>query len=249
MVDVPLIAKASPVGEPPRGPTGRGGIALSTRGLHKSFVKGGHTIHVLGGIDLDIGSGERVAVLGPSGSGKSTFLHVVGTLDRPTQGQVLFNGRDAFAGGSRLVDDRRNRAIGFVFQFHHLLSDQTALWNVAMPAIIAGTPRATAREDASRALGRLGLEQRLNHKPGELSGGEQQRVAIARAMVMRPGLLLADEPTGNLDPRTAQDVFEQLLALHDEVGSTLVVVTHSRELAARFPRRLSLQDGRFVEES
>ncbi len=249
MADLPLIQKADADGQASRAPTGRGGIALSTRGLSKTFIKGGHSIQVLRGIDIDIGAGERVAVLGPSGSGKSTFLHVVGTLDKPSEGQVLFDGRDAFAGGGRAVDQRRNRSIGFVFQFHHLLSDQTAMWNVAMPSVIAGVPRSQARADATSALERMGLAERLHHKPGELSGGEQQRVAIARAMVMRPGLLLADEPTGNLDPRTAQDVFQQLLALHDDVGSTLVVVTHSRELAARFPRRLRLDDGRFVEES
>jgi lipoprotein-releasing system ATP-binding protein len=249
MVDLPLVEKRAMDAEPPRASGAGGGIALRTAGLTKTYHKGGQTIRVLRSMDIDIGSGERVAVLGPSGSGKSTFLHVVGTLEKPTQGQVFFNDRDAFAGGSRAVDDRRNRSIGFVFQFHHLLSDQTALWNVAMPAVIAGVPRSQAQQRAQDALARMELSGRLNHKPGELSGGEQQRVAIARAMAMRPGLLLADEPTGNLDPRTALAVFEQLLALHDDVGSTLVVVTHSRELAAKFPRRLRLVDGRFVEES
>ena len=226
----------------------RGGMALRTENLCKRFHKGGQVIDVLRGIDLTLAPGERVAILGPSGSGKSTFLHLIGTLDRPTEGRVLFHEQDAFSGGAGEVDARRNQSIGFVFQFHHLLSDQTALWNTAMPAIIAGLPRSEAEALACRALARLDLSQRLHHRPGELSGGEQQRVAIARAMVMRPGLLLADEPTGNLDPRTALAVFEQLLALHDEVGSTLVVVTHSRELAAKFPRRLRLVDGRFEEE-
>jgi lipoprotein-releasing system ATP-binding protein len=249
MHDVPLVAKQADSGESSGGSTARGGIGLRTAGLTKTFHKGGQTIHVLRSIDLELAPGDRVAVLGPSGSGKSTFLHVVGTLDKPTSGQVFFDGRDAFSGGSRAVDARRNRSIGFVFQFHHLLSDQTALWNVAMPAIIAGVPRQQAHDLAVAALGRMELAGRLGHKPGELSGGEQQRVAIARAMVMRPGMLLADEPTGNLDPRTAGAVFDQLLALHDEVGSTLVVVTHSRALAARFPRRLRLVDGCFVEES
>jgi lipoprotein-releasing system ATP-binding protein len=248
MVDQPLVSKPEEQAEPPRGAP-RGGIELCAEGLYKRFEKGGQVIEVLRGVDLRIAPGERVAVLGPSGSGKSTFLHVVGTLDKPSEGRVLFDGQDAFAGGSRAVDARRSRSIGFVFQFHHLLSDQNALWNVAMPAIIAGVPREGALDMAREALGRMALAARLMHKPGELSGGEQQRVAIARAMVMRPGLLLADEPTGNLDPRTAQAVFEQLLALHAEVGSTLVVVTHSRELAARFPRRLRLVEGRFVEES
>ncbi len=244
MVDLPLETKPS-TGKAPSLSSAGGGLSLSTRELHKTFVKGGHEIHVLRGIDLEIGAGERVAVSGPSGSGKSTFLHVVGTLDRPSQGQVLLGGRDAFAGDSREVDTRRNRKIGFVFQFHHLLGDQTALWNAAMPAVISGMPRAEARDHAEELLVRLELGDRLNHRPGELSGGEQQRVAIARAMVMRPGLLLADEPTGNLDPRTARGVFDQLLALHAEVGCTLVVVTHSRDLASLFPRVLRLADGRF----
>ena len=249
MVDVPLVAKHAQDDESRGASSARGGIALRTVGLSKRFEKGGQTIHVLRDLSIDIGPGERVAVLGPSGSGKSTFLHVVGTLDKPTSGQVFFDDRDAFSGGSRAVDARRNRMIGFVFQFHHLLSDQTALWNVAMPAVIAGVPRQEAHDLAVEALARMELAGRLTHKPGELSGGEQQRVAIARAMVMRPGMLLADEPTGNLDPRTAGAVFDQLLALHDEVGSTLVVVTHSRALAARFPRRLRLVDGCFEEES
>ncbi len=249
MVDAPLVAKNAQNAELTGASPARGGIALRTVGLDKTFHKGGQTIRVLRNVNLDIGPGERVAVLGPSGSGKSTFLHLVGTLEKPSAGQVFFDGQDAFAGGSRAVDARRNRMIGFVFQFHHLLSDQTALWNVAMPAVIAGVPREEARAQAEQALDRMELLGRLTHKPGELSGGEQQRVAIARAMVMSPGLLLADEPTGNLDPRTAGAVFDRLLDLHADVGSTLVVVTHSNELAARFPRRLRLVDGCFVEES
>ncbi len=224
-----------------------GGTRVVTRGLHKRFVKAGHVIEVLRGIDLELRPGERTAVLGPSGSGKSTFLHVLGTLDKPSEGQVLLNDVDAFSGGSRAVDARRNREIGFIFQFHHLLSHLTALQNVTMPAIIAGLSAAAANERAENLLGRLMLSDRLNHRPGELSGGEQQRVAIARAMVMRPGLLLADEPTGNLDPRTAGAVFDELLALHEEVGCTLLVVTHSHRLAANFPRRLRLNDGLFEE--
>ncbi len=249
MVDVPLVEKSAERDEIARADLPAGGIALRTEGLTKTFHKGGQKIEVLKSVDIEIAPGERVAVIGPSGSGKSTFLHVVGTLDKPSAGRVFFDGQDAFAGGSRAVDARRNKLIGFVFQFHHLLSDQTALWNVAMPAVISGVTPERARDMALEALSRMELDQRLGHKPGELSGGEQQRVAIARAMVMKPGLLLADEPTGNLDPRTAGAVFEQLLALHAEVGSTLVVVTHSRELAARFPRRLRLVDGSFVEES
>lgn len=223
------------------------GTSLTVHGLHKRFRKGGHDIHVLRGVDLELRPGERVAVLGPSGSGKSTFLHVVGTLDRPSEGRVLLDGQDAFAGQAREVDHRRSRSIGFIFQFHHLLSDHTALWNVALPCVIAGALPDEARERAEAILVRMGLKERLHHRPGELSGGEQQRVAIARALVMRPGLVLADEPTGNLDPRTADGVFEELLGLHEEVGATLIMVTHSGELAQRLPRRLYLQDGRFVE--
>jgi len=249
MVDVPLVEKPEQVAARAGAVLPAGGIGLRTEGLTKTYHKGGQAIHVLKDVDIEIGRGERVAVLGPSGSGKSTFLHLVGTLEKPTSGRVYFDGVDALTGGSRAVDARRNKLIGFVFQFHHLLSDQTALWNVAMPAVISGVGRDAARDMAHEALARMELTGRLGHKPGELSGGEQQRVAIARAMVMRPGILLADEPTGNLDPRTAGAVFEQLLALHSEVGSTLVVVTHSRELAARFPRRLRLVDGSFVEES
>lgn len=224
------------------------GTKLQIENLHKRFLKGGQDIHVLRGINLEIQAGERLAVLGPSGAGKSTFLHVIGTLERPTEGRVLLDGVDAFMGDPRDVDARRNLRIGFIFQFHHLLSDQTALWNVAMPAIIAGYGADRAQAMAIEGLSRFQLENRAIHKPGELSGGEQQRVAIARAMVMRPGLILADEPTGNLDPHTAEQVFDEFLSMHEHDGSTLIVVTHSEELALRFPRRLRLRDGLFVEE-
>jgi lipoprotein-releasing system ATP-binding protein len=224
------------------------GTEVIIENLSKTFFKGGQEIRVLRGIDLRIAAGERVAILGPSGSGKSTFLHVIGTLDQPTGGRVILNGVDAFRGGAREVDERRNREIGFIFQFHHLLSDQSALWNVAMPAVIAGTPTKEAEGLARKGLALFNLENRQLHKPGELSGGEQQRVAIARAMVMRPGLILADEPTGNLDPRTAAGVFDELIALHEREGCTLVVVTHSADLARRFLRRLRLKDGVFEEE-
>ncbi|MBN1335937.1 MAG: ABC transporter ATP-binding protein [Deltaproteobacteria bacterium] len=224
------------------------GTCLAIRSLHKRFVKGGHEIRVLEGIDLDVEAGGLVAIQGPSGSGKSTFLHVVGTLDHPTSGTVSFDGRDAFGGGPREVDARRNRTIGFVFQFHHLLPNVSALGNVAMPLAIAGVRKGDAEDRAAAGLARIGLGNRLHHLPGELSGGEQQRVAIARALVTRPGLLLADEPTGNLDTRTASAVFDELLALNAEDGCTLVVATHAHDLARRLPRRLSLSDGRFEEE-
>ena len=222
------------------------GAHLETRGLGKTYQKGGQSIDVLEGVDLTIEAGERVAILGPSGSGKSTFLHLVGTLEHPSAGQVLIDGKDAFSGDDRDVDDRRSRRIGFVFQFHHLLPDQTALWNAAMPGLIAGLSPDEALEKADVILGRLGLGHRLEHKPGELSGGEQQRVAIARALLLAPGLVLADEPTGNLDPSTAGGVFDELLSLSREAGSTLVVVTHSRLLAGRFDRKLKLEGRRLV---
>jgi lipoprotein-releasing system ATP-binding protein len=222
------------------------GARLEARGLSKTYEKGGQRIEVLETVDLTIEPGERVAILGPSGSGKSTFLHVVGTLERPSKGQVWIDGQDAFSGDARDVDDRRSRRIGFVFQFHHLLPDQTALWNAAMPGLIAGLAPKDALQKAELSLGRLGLSDRLHHKPGELSGGEQQRVAIARALLVEPGLILADEPTGNLDPTTAGVVFDELLSLSDRAGSTLVVVTHSRVLAGRFDRKLKLEGRRLV---
>jgi lipoprotein-releasing system ATP-binding protein len=222
---------------------------IEVRGLEKRFTKGGQVLDVLQGIDLDLEAGERVAIRGQSGSGKSTFLQILGTLDRPTRGTVRFAGDDVFARPARAIDAVRNRSIGFIFQFHHLLPDHSALSNVTLPALIAGQDATRARRDAAALLDRVGLGARLEHKPGELSGGEQQRVAIARALIRRPALVLADEPTGNLDPKTADDVFDMLLELNAEAGSTLVVVTHSDSLAERFPRRLLLKEGRFADLS
>lgn len=222
-------------------------FSIRVRGLTKRFETGGQVLDVLQGIDLDLQPGERVAIRGQSGSGKSTFLQILGTLDKPTAGTVEFDGSDVFGRPAAELDALRNRTIGFVFQFHHLLPDQDALHNVMLPAFIGGMDPAAARRDAVELLGRVGLGERLHHKPGQLSGGEQQRVALARALVRKPGLVLADEPTGNLDPNTANDVLSLLLQLHEEVGSTLVVVTHSDSLAARFPRRLHLAHGRFIE--
>lgn len=219
---------------------------ISVRGLTKRFETGGQVLDVLRGIDLDLAPGERVAIRGQSGSGKSTFLQILGTLDKPTAGTVSFDGRGVFDRPAAELDALRNRTVGFVFQFHHLLPDQDALHNVMLPAYIAGVEPSVARAEATALLGRVGLGQRLHHKPGQLSGGEQQRVALARALVRKPGLVLADEPTGNLDPTTAEDVLGLLLSLHEELGSTLVVVTHSDALASRFPRRLHLVDGRFA---
>ena len=223
------------------------GVAVSVVGLERHFQKGGHRIEVLRGADLELGSGECVALLGQSGSGKSTFLHILGGLEPPNAGEVRIDGRPLHASGAAAVDRFRNQVVGFIFQFHHLLPDHTAVDNVAIPALIARVPRAQARERARAALVRVGLEHRLEHKPGEMSGGEQQRVAIARALIRGPGLVLADEPTGNLDPGTASEVMALLHELNAEAGATLVVVTHSNDLASRFPRRLRMAEGRFVE--
>jgi len=223
--------------------------ALKVVGLEKSFEMGGETLAVLRGLDVEIETGERVAVVGQSGSGKSTFLHVVGTLDHPSSGQVFLDGIDAFARAGAELDTLRNRHIGFVFQFHHLLPDQDAVHNVMIPALIGGMATGEAREQAETLLARVGLAERMDHRPGELSGGEQQRVALARALVRKPRLLLADEPTGNLDPKTAGAMMDLMLELNEEWDTTLIVVTHSDALASRFPRKLSLENGLFVEQA
>ena len=222
-------------------------LALKVEGLTKSFEMGGRTVDVLRGIDLEVGVGERIAIVGQSGSGKSTFLHVVGTLDHPTAGRVFLHGSDAFARADAELDTLRNRHIGFVFQFHHLLPDQDAVHNVMIPALISGMRQPEARDRASSLLERVGLAERMAHRPGELSGGEQQRVALARALVQGPKLLLADEPTGNLDPDTAAEMLDLMLSLNEEQETTLLVVTHSLALADRFPRQLALENGQFVE--
>ena len=225
------------------------GMQIRVEGLSKYFYTGPNRIDVLKALDLQIDAGERISIVGHSGSGKSTFLHVLRTLDKPSSGRIWFNGADAFARPAHEIDALRNREIGFVFQFHHLLGDHTALRNVMIPALIAGADMRKAEADAEEILCRVGLKDRLTHRPGKLSGGEQQRVAIARAMVRRPSLLLADEPTGNLDSATAESVLEMMLDLNEEIGCTLVVVTHSPALADRLERKLRLADGQFVETS
>ncbi|HSN14066.1 MAG TPA: ABC transporter ATP-binding protein [Anaeromyxobacteraceae bacterium] len=215
-------------------------------GLTKAYLHGGKRLEVLRGLDLEIAAGELVALTGPSGAGKSTFLHVVGTLDAPTHGRVLFDGEDVFARGEEALADFRNGAIGFVFQSHHLLPEFTALENAMMPALVGRLSRAEARRRAEEMLGLVGLSERVDHKPGELSGGEQQRVALARALCLRPRLLLADEPTGNLDPRTAEGIHTLLADLNQRLGITAVVVTHNERLAESLPRRLRLDAGRLA---
>jgi lipoprotein-releasing system ATP-binding protein len=217
---------------------------VQARGLEKRYVDGPAVVEVLRGLDLDIAAGERVAVIGESGVGKSTLLHLLGCLDAPTGGRLLIDGVDVFSRSEAEIAAFRNREVGFVFQFHHLLGDFTALENVMLPALIGREPPREARARASALLERVGLAARLHHRPGELSGGEQQRVAVARGVVCRPRLLLADEPTGNLDPETGERVHELLLELNAECGATLVVATHNDRLAAVMERTLRLVGGR-----
>jgi lipoprotein-releasing system ATP-binding protein len=215
-------------------------------GLEKTYLMGDRRLPVLRGIDLEIRGGELVALTGPSGAGKSTFLHLLGTLDVPTRGRVLFQGRDVFELDEEQRATFRNETMGFVFQSHHLLPEFTAVENAMMPALIRRVPRAEARRRATDVLELVGLGDRLEHRPGELSGGEQQRVAIARALCLAPRLLLADEPTGNLDPRTSEGIHQLLGELSARTGVTAVVVTHNERLAAAMPRRLRLEAGRLV---
>jgi len=217
--------------------------------LGKSYVHGGKALPILWDVDLTLVPGDMVAVVGASGVGKSTFLQILGTLDLPTSGSIQFDGEELTTMSASRLAEFRNRRIGFVFQFHHLLPDFTALENVMMPALIQRVSTERARRNAADILGRVGLSHRLTHRPGELSGGEQQRVALARAMVLEPSLLLADEPTGNLDRSNGEAIHQLFLDLNRERGSTLLVVTHNPDLAVLMPRRLRMVDGgRLIEE-
>ena len=217
---------------------------VQARDLEKRYVDGPAVVEVLRGLDLDIVAGERVAVIGESGVGKSTLLHLLGCLDAPTGGRLLIDGVDVFSRSEAEIAAFRNQTVGFVFQFHHLMGDFTALENVMLPALIARESPREARTRAAALLERVGLKDRIDHRPGELSGGEQQRVAVARGVMCRPRLLLADEPTGNLDPETGERVHELLLELNAECGATLVVATHNASLAAAMERTLRLVGGR-----
>ncbi len=219
---------------------------IQIRGLEKTYLMGDRRLEVLRGIDLDIQAGELVALTGPSGAGKSTFLHLLGTLDVPTRGLIRFAGVDVFERDEEERAIFRNDTIGFVFQSHHLLPEFTALENAMMPALIRRVSRDEARRRAVEVLGLVGLADRMDHRPGELSGGEQQRVAIARALCLSPRLLLADEPTGNLDPQTAEGIHQLLIELNVRTGVTAVVVTHNERLAGALPRRLRLLGGRLA---
>jgi len=215
-------------------------------GLAKTYLMGERRLEVLRGVDLEIADGELVALTGPSGAGKSTFLHLLGTLDVPTRGRILYDGEDVFERGEEGLASFRNQTIGFVFQSHHLLPEFTALENTMMPALIRRVSRGEARRRAAEMLGQVGLGDRMEHRPGELSGGEQQRVALARALCLGPRLLLADEPTGNLDPQTAEGIHALLADLNARLRITAVVVTHNERLAQALPRRLRIAEGRLV---
>jgi len=225
---------------------------LAVHGLVKTYLMaekaGGRPrrVEVLRGVDVEVAAGEMVALTGPSGSGKSTFLNVIGALDAPTAGRVAFEGDDLFARDAAALAAFRNATVGFIFQSHHLLPEFTALENAMMPGLIRRAPRGEARRAAQEMLALVGLAERMDHKPGELSGGEQQRVALARALCLRPRLLLADEPTGNLDPATAEGIHGLLQDLNARLGITMVVVTHNERLAAALPRRLRLSAGRLA---
>jgi lipoprotein-releasing system ATP-binding protein len=221
---------------------------LHCRGVVRRFLEGSSTLEVLSGVDLEVQSAERVAIIGSSGSGKTTLLQIMGGLDDPDEGEVFVDGQ-AMHGSSELSKgELRNRYIGFVYQFHHLLPEFTAAENVAMPLLIRREPKPAALEKAAALLARVGLGERLTHKPGELSGGERQRAAVARALITRPQLVLADEPTGNLDAGNGEHVLNLMLELNQELETSLVIVTHDHSIANRMDRLLVLENGRLRPE-
>jgi lipoprotein-releasing system ATP-binding protein len=220
---------------------------ISLSGLCKSFNSSGTRIDILKGANLELHQGETVAIMGASGIGKSTLLHILGTLDKPDSGTLSFQGQDLLCYDAADLARFRNESIGFVFQFHHLLSEFNALENVAIPVLINGRPRREAMGIAEKILQRVGLKERLYSPVGKLSGGEQQRVALARALVLKPVLLLADEPTGNLDRKNSEQVHGLFMELNEEFGMTMIVVTHNPELASRMSRNITIVDGQLVE--
>jgi len=246
----PDLSREAPVGAPTGGPAAGPSVGLAfpaveARGVHKVFLGGdGRELTVLGGVDLQVESGEAVAIVGASGAGKSTLLHLLGALDRPTSGCVSLGGRDISELDGDELAQMRNGRVGFVFQFHHRLREFTALENVMMPCMIAGWRRRDAQARASELLMLVGLEERMSHRSTQLSGGEQQRVAVARALATEPPLLLADEPSGNLDTQTSEELHNLLFRLKESQDLGMVLVTHNRELAGRADRILELKDGR-----
>ncbi len=220
---------------------------LQATQLSKQYGEGEHAVRVLENLDLTLRPAERTAIIGESGVGKSTLLHILGTLDRPTAGRLMLDDQNLFSLPEGELAALRNREIGFIFQLHHLLPDFSALENVMMPGLIAGLSQEDTRTRAAEILERVGLSDRRHHRPGELSGGEQQRVAVARALVLEPRLVLADEPTGNLDPETGAGVLRLLLGLNQALGVAMIVVTHSEKLAAAMDRTLRLKDGKLTD--
>ncbi len=221
-------------------------VVLACRQLSKSFQQGGHTLTVLNGVDLEVRAGEKLAIIGVSGSGKTTLLNILGSIDTPTSGKVLIKNQDVSTLSNRDQDRIRNQSLGFVYQFHHLLGEFSAQENVAMPLIIAGLPYAECLRRAAELLARVGLKERLTHRPAQLSGGERQRVAIARALVNNPACVLMDEPTGNLDRATAHTIHNLIRELNEQLRISFVLVTHDPGLAAQMNRTLVLQDGKLV---
>jgi lipoprotein-releasing system ATP-binding protein len=222
---------------------------LRAEAVEKKFFDAGREIVVLRGLNLEVEAGEEIAIVGQSGVGKSTLLHVLGSLETPTAGKILFEGQDLFAMDERAMAEFRNRKLGFVFQFHYLLADFSAVENVMMPALIARMPDQSARRIAAEMLEMVGLKDKLHRRPAELSGGEQQRVAVARAVVLRPRLVLADEPTGNLDPHTADEVHSLFHRLNRELAVSFVVATHNERLSRSMGRTLRLREGRLISET
>lgn len=231
---------------------------IETKDLKKSFATDAGNLEVLRGINLSIGEGEMAGIVGASGAGKSTLLHIIGALDKPTSGDVFYRGTDIFSLDRNSLASFRNKTIGFVFQFHHLLPEFNALENVMMPGLIGMGSRvqgfkwpsyAEIKERAERLLGEMGLSERMSHRPGELSGGEQQRVAVARALILEPKVVLADEPTGNLDTATGEELFKIFLDLNKQKGITFVIVTHNESLSNRCHRVLRMADGKLVDGS
>lgn len=219
---------------------------LQCQNLTMRYTQGGLDVEVLKGVNFNINKGERVAIMGASGSGKSTLLHLLGGLEKPTGGKVTLDGTNLNDVNGKQLAKLRNRSLGFIYQFHHLLGEFTVLENVAMPLLIGGQSVSEARHDATRLLQRVGLGHRVEHKPGELSGGERQRAAVARALINKPSVVLADEPTGNLDSKTAEDVFQLMLELNQELNVSFLIVTHDHALAGKMGKVLHMEDGMIV---